>query len=94
MQGKIQEWNSSFLSNAGKDALIKSCVQAYPVYAMACFQFPHTFCINLIMKAIRFLWATGSKEKGIHWLGKDTLQREKSKGGMGFRCLETLNIVL
>lgn len=30
VQGKVQEWNALYLSQAGKEALIKSCVQAYP----------------------------------------------------------------
>lgn len=77
MQGKIDEWNSSFLSYAGKEALVKSCVQAYPVFAMSCFHFPRSLCDKLTAKVVSFWWATGNKNKGIHWMGKDTLQREE-----------------
>lgn len=44
VQSRIQEWNASFLSTAGKEVLIKSCLQSYPLYAMTCFRIPRTLC--------------------------------------------------
>lgn len=38
--------------------------------------------------------ASGNQGKGIHWVNKDIIMREKSHGGMGFRCFESLNIAL
>lgn len=84
----------SFLSRAGKEALIKSCLQAYPVYAMRCFRFPKTPCDELSAQAIRFWWASRNKSRGVHWVNKHIMLREKCRGGMGFRCFETLNITL
>lgn len=40
VQEEVQEWNTSYLSQAGKEALIKSCVQAYPVFCYVLFQVP------------------------------------------------------
>lgn len=39
-QGKINEWNASFLSTAGKETPIKACIQFYPIYPTNCFRFP------------------------------------------------------
>lgn len=37
---KIQGWLEKLLSMGGKDVLIKSVVQAIPVYSMGCFKLP------------------------------------------------------
>lgn len=40
VQSKVLEWTTLFLSEAGKEALVKFCLQPYPIYAMSCFCFP------------------------------------------------------
>lgn len=76
VQGKIQECNSSFLSAAGKEALIKTCVQSYPIFAMSCFCFPRILCDKLSANALHFWWASGGTDKGIHWVHKETLVKK------------------
>lgn len=34
------------------------------------------------------------KNKGIHWVDKDTVRKEKYQGFFGFQCFDTLNIAL
>ncbi|GMP79630.1 hypothetical protein CsSME_00035102 [Camellia sinensis var. sinensis] len=52
----MQCWKSKLLSQAGKETLIKSVVQAIRSYAMSCFKLPQGFCTKL-----------NSFNQGIHW---------------------------
>lgn len=47
MKGRMSCWYSRFLSQAGKEIIIKSIALAMPIYAMSCFKFPKTTCRNL-----------------------------------------------
>lgn len=84
------------MSNAGKGILIKTCLQAYPMYIMQCLKLPRALCKRLSSISVKFWWAGHSKSKGIHWVNKDVnvMQKDKIKGGMGFRCFESLNNAL
>lgn len=94
IQGKFKEWNTSLLSCAGKETLIKACIQAYPIYAMTCFRLPSSLCDKWCANALRFWWANGVKDKGIHWVNRDVLLKDKLQGGMGFRSLDSFNVAL
>lgn len=61
---------------------------------MMCFRFPRTLCDKLGASALEFWWDNGSKGKGIHWVSKEIMYKEKTLGGMGFRCFESLNVAL
>lgn len=84
MKGKNHEWNAAFLSMAGKNILIKSCMRTYPICAMSCFHFPKFVCDKLNAMALKFWWASNSKNRGIHWVEKETVLRDKLHGGMVF----------
>uniref|UniRef100_A0A803PJ01 Reverse transcriptase domain-containing protein n=1 Tax=Cannabis sativa TaxID=3483 RepID=A0A803PJ01_CANSA len=47
LQKKIFSWESSFLSKAGKEVLLKSVAQALPCYAMNVFLLTQEICSNL-----------------------------------------------
>ncbi|CAM8988566.1 unnamed protein product [Rhodiola kirilowii] len=94
MSKRIQDWGALLLSAAGKEALIKSCFLSVPLYTMNCFRLPKTFCDKLTAMAIKFWWNNNSRDRGIHWLRSELLQKEKTKGGLGFRNLEAMNSAL
>jgi hypothetical protein len=65
IQGKIWEringWMEKFLSQAGKEVLLKAVVQAIPTYTMSVFQLLKKLCHNITSMMSRFWW--GYKEK-------------------------------
>ncbi|KAL0413621.1 UNVERIFIED_CONTAM: putative mitochondrial protein [Sesamum radiatum] len=88
---KIQGWNERFLSQAGKEILIKAVVQAIPAYAMGCFKLPTTL-VNDIQRMISDFWWHNRGSKKIHWVAWHKLCIRKEEGGMGFKDLK-LSIV-
>ncbi|KAL4281084.1 hypothetical protein GQ457_03G012790 [Hibiscus cannabinus] len=78
----------------GKEVLIKSVLQAVPVYAMSCFLFPMGFCKELEAIFARFWWQKSTGKCGIHWCAWQSLCTPKENGGMGFRDIGKFNIVL
>ena len=77
-----------------KEDLIKSVIQALPVYAMGIFKFPASLCEELTQIIRNFWWGDEEDRRKTHWLAWDKLTRSKGKGGMGFRDLRLFNQAL
>ncbi|KAL0316155.1 UNVERIFIED_CONTAM: hypothetical protein Sradi_5493700 [Sesamum radiatum] len=52
---RISGWNEKLLSQAGKEVLIKSVIQAIPAYAMGCFRLPTTLLSEIQGMVAKFL---------------------------------------
>ncbi|KAL4291122.1 hypothetical protein GQ457_14G012230 [Hibiscus cannabinus] len=92
---RISSWKGRFLSQAGKEVLIKAVVSAMPTYFMHCFKIPITFCNDLNLILNRFWWKGADISKNnIHWTTWDKLAVSKNKGGMGFRDFQAFNMAL
>ena len=91
---KIQWWKEKLLSQAGREVLIKSVVQAIPTYTISCFKLPLGLCSE-IESLIRKFWCgqKGDRRK-IHWVKWGTLWRPKFDGGIGFKDLALFNDAL
>lgn len=61
MEKKMKNWKTKFLSQAGKEVLLKSRIQALPVYTMSCFKLPKGLCQELTKLMARFWWSNGEK---------------------------------
>ena len=44
---KLQGWEGKLLSQASREVLIKSVIQAIPTYAMGCFKLPLGLCDDI-----------------------------------------------
>ena len=88
---KIEGWEGKLLSQAGREVLIKSLIQAIPTYTMRCFKIPMGLC-NKIKAMIKKFWRgqRGDRRK-IHGVKWDELTKSKDVGGMGFRDLAKFN---
>ncbi|KAK6120464.1 hypothetical protein DH2020_045801 [Rehmannia glutinosa] len=63
---KLQGWKERQLSQAGKEILIKSVIQAMPTFAMSCFKLPDFVLEDIQKLAAAYWWATPEKKK-MHW---------------------------
>lgn len=81
---KLQGWEGRLLSQAGREVLIKSVIQAIPSFAMGCFKISIGLC-NDIEVMIRKFWCgeRGNRRK-IHWLKWDEMTKSKWRVEWGF----------
>jgi hypothetical protein len=92
---QLQDWKLKFLSQAGKEILLKAVIQAIPTYCMSVFLLPKALCMEITSSLMsKFWWGHQAKEKRIHWLSWNKLGLSKMDGGMGFRDLGCFNKAL
>ncbi|XP_040987705.1 uncharacterized protein LOC121235427 [Juglans microcarpa x Juglans regia] len=91
---KINNWKNSFLSAVGKEVLIKAVLQAVPTYTMSVFQLPKQLCKELNVMLGRFWWGNQKSGNGVHWCSWERMGKQKGKGGLGYRGLESFNLAL
>ncbi|GJX77037.1 reverse transcriptase [Tanacetum coccineum] len=91
---KMQGWKQKLLSQAGREVLIKSIIQAIPTYAMQCFRLPTTLLNKLIVYVRRFFWGGDSHEQHVHWKNWKKLSEPKHQEGLGFWDFEAFNMAL
>ncbi|KAM6550661.1 hypothetical protein CsatB_000469 [Cannabis sativa] len=94
MRKKIFNWESRFLSKAGKEVLIRSVAQALPNYAMSVFLLTKEICSDLEGLMAKFWWKSqsSSSSKGVSWMSWKRLSKHKHEGGLGFRDLRDYNL--
>lgn len=92
---KVQGWNNSKLSRAGKAVMIRNVAQTIPAYCMSCFLIPKSLAQEM-ERLMNGYWWSGSSHgsKGLRWLAWDKMCKSKSKGGLGFRSLHGFNLAL
>jgi len=92
---KINSWSSKCLSKAGCEVMIKSVMQAIPLYVMSIFQLSTTLVNNIEKMMNSFLWGYGKiTQRGINWLSWEMLSVPKVHGGMGFKDLSTFSLAI
>ncbi|CAN1746948.1 LINE-1 retrotransposable element ORF2 protein [Linum perenne] len=92
---RIQRWRSRPLSNGGKEVLVKSVLQAIPVYCMTTFLIPTTLAEEIQIMMNSFWWGRkGNGGGGISWMRWERLSVRKEHGGMNFRDLTGFNLAM
>jgi len=94
VKAKVDGWKEKFLSQAGKEILIKAVVQALPTYCMSVFRLPQSLCKSLNSIMCRFWWGHKSNQGRVYWIRWEWLGAPKNRGGMGFRDLEVFSLAL
>lgn len=91
---KIQGWKNKFLSQAGREVLIKDVVQVVPTYPMNVFCLPARLCNDIDRAIAKFWWANSGKARGIHWVNWMDMGSPKCDGGMGFWNFRDFNLAI
>ncbi|XP_062152086.1 uncharacterized protein LOC133860513 [Alnus glutinosa] len=65
---RLQDWKTKFLSQVGKEIMLKAVIQAIPTYSMSIFLFPVGLSseINSLMQ--NFWWGHKDNSSKIHWM--------------------------
>lgn len=63
----LQGWKRNLFSVGGKEVLIKSVVQAIPMYAMGCFRLPKGILTKINALCAKFWWGSTDQKHKIHW---------------------------
>jgi hypothetical protein len=92
--GRINGWKEKFLSQAGKEVLLKAVIQSIPTYTMSVFQLPKSVCKDINSMMSNFWWGQKDKEARLSWISWERLGKSKEEGGMGYRDLESFNLAL
>ncbi|XP_022720186.1 uncharacterized protein LOC111278011 [Durio zibethinus] len=88
MHNQLTERNCQMLSQGGKEAFLKSKVQAIPTYTMGCFLLLRTLCVELNCIISNFWWRQNNDKRGIHWISWKQMYTPKKEGRLGFRDME------
>ncbi|KAM1174400.1 hypothetical protein ACFX19_027537 [Malus domestica] len=92
IEARLAGWSEQFLSQAGKEVLVKAVAMALPNFAMSCFKLPIGVCRD-VEKAVRSYWWRGNDQKmGCHWISWDRLMKQKLAGGLGFKDIQCFNL--
>ncbi|XP_042939546.1 uncharacterized protein LOC122274585 [Carya illinoinensis] len=75
---KVNSWKNNFLSQAGKEILLKAVVQVIPTYSMSVFRLPIRLCKDISSVMSRFWWVHMKNDKRIQW------RRELMQAKIGF----------
>ena len=76
---RLQDWKLKFLSQAGREILLKVVIQAIPTYSMSVFMFPKALCSKIYSLMQKFWWG----DSRINWTSWRKLGESKARGGMG-----------
>ena len=76
---------------AGKEIMLKSVIQAIPLYVMSCFRLPVAICDRMRTTILNHSWGIEDGKKKLHWRSWEWLTTPKVMGGMRFRDMELFN---
>ena len=91
---KVTRWKEKFISQAGREILIKTIAQAVPTYTMSIFKILKQIYEDINSVLAQYWWGQLQGEKKVHWMSWSRLCKSKKMGGLGFRNLHAFNLAL
>ncbi|KAH0720360.1 hypothetical protein KY285_005161 [Solanum tuberosum] len=83
------------MSQAGKEILLKTVVQAIPNYLMSLFALSIDTCLTIERVMNDFWWRNrGNDGSGIKWMSWKRMGKHKEEDGMGFRRIQHVNVTI
>ena len=74
---RLQGWEGKLLSQAGREVLIKSVIQAIPTFTMSYFKLPTTLCHEIETLIRKFWWGQRGERRKVHWVKWEDLCQDK-----------------
>lgn len=94
LHAKISNWAFRALNIAGRIVLVKSVLQAIPIYSLSIMAAPLRVCAKIREIIRNFIWRGSDQKKKWALVSWEQLTKRKERGGLGLRDPETLNRVL
>nr|XP_027095012.1 uncharacterized protein LOC113715059 [Coffea arabica] len=94
MNRRLESWKNRFLSQAGKEVMLKLVTMAVPIYAMSCFKLPRKLCKDLSSTMANYWWGEANGKNKMHWISWKKMAQERKEGGLNFKDLEAFNKAL
>ncbi|KAF7819529.1 reverse transcriptase [Senna tora] len=91
--GKMDLWNSKFLSKAGRVTLLNSVCSPLLAYYMQNLKLPVSVCNSIEKIQRNFFWKSGNKQS-IHTINWETICKPKWLGGLGIGRVKERNHAL
>nr|AAO34487.1 putative reverse transcriptase [Oryza sativa Japonica Group]ABF97663.1 retrotransposon protein, putative, LINE subclass [Oryza sativa Japonica Group] len=91
---RLSDWCEKNLSMGRKEVLIKSVLQALPMYMMSVSKIPVSLCEEYMQLIRKFWWGEDRHKRKVHWISWHQLVKPKSQGGISFRYLKLFNQAL
>lgn len=88
VEKRLQIWYHKFLSRASRLILIKTVIEATPVYWMTLAWIPRGVLNRIQSICSRFLWKGQHSGKIFAWVKWDTIAKPKRWGGWGIKRLD------
>ncbi|KAF7830619.1 Trimethylguanosine synthase [Senna tora] len=83
IKGRLDSWNTRFLSPAGKITLLNSVISPMAGFYMQCVPFPFRVCNQLDKLQRDFFWTTTAGKSKIHTVCWENICKPKPLGGLG-----------
>ncbi|KHN48760.1 Putative ribonuclease H protein, partial [Glycine soja] len=93
-EAKLSKWNLKNLSMGGKVTLIKSVMNALPIYLLSFFKIPQRIVDKLVSLQRNFMWGGNQDHKKIPWVKWDVICLPKNDGGLGIKDISKFNEAL
>lgn len=94
IKNKLENWSFRALNIAARVVLLKSTLQAIPIYPLSVMAVPKGVCAKMIEIYRKFLSGGPKQQKKWALCSWNSLTKPKEKGGLGLRDPTTLNQVL
>jgi len=94
LRNKMASWTFRSLNIAGRLVLLKSILQAIPIYPLSIMAAPQGACTKIKEIYGKFIWGGPNQQRKWALVSWKSLTKRKEEGGLGLRYPKKLNKVL
>lgn len=90
----VNNLKNNFLSQVGREILLKLIIQALPTYSISMFLLPRKICKDITSIMLKFWWFQRQKNRRIQWRKWEMMEEARAKVRLGFKYIEAFNKTL